>query len=733
MTFKTALIYPPVADFTQPHPAIPYLSGFLKEKGEAVIIKDINLEANHALLTTDFLYSCQQIIKSKFDQLERKSFLHLMDHQAYISRLNALGVDSSVISDIDQIKEAFQNKKKFYDYSTYFKAVEQLKQAFHIISAAYYPMKLEACEYTSPYFLTSHSDIVEQCQVEINPFAGFYQSQLVAWIKQEKPNLIGISVVYPTQILQMFAICHFIRVHFPDIHICAGGPFICRMILNMPKEKFHTIFQYLDSIVLYEGESALFNLIQYLKNDTEVHTMNNIILHDRKTNQVHYLSDTPVIENLDQIPPPDYDGFPLEQYFSPELALPYAPTRGCYWNRCAFCHYGATKNGTMKYRERQVEKIISDMDQLSEKYHTYHFSFSVDVIAPKTLLKIANALIQKNRQYTWHTDIKVDPAFTKENCQLIRNAGCQSVAIGLESASPRVLKLMDKGFQPQQAQNCIHNFSGAGIGTQVMTFFNFPTETSDEALETLSFIHDNETEISLFTMGDFSLMEGARIFKNPEKYGIRRIYYPTNDEFNLLVRFEEISTLKSERDRMDLESIYSNLAFRYAPQDFPFVGAVSNNHTFLYFKRFGKDIFKEISGIFHAKNNESDMAKEFRRDSVPVIGPGIRLISTNYSIAELEEVIDENSHDLDEILQNKQQMDRLNQSVKTYPMKSYYLSMEPLNWMELPDMAKTLLGLCNGKNTVEEIASKISPDSWQSIFNILNSLLTYNILISLNE
>jgi hypothetical protein len=721
MTFKTALVYPPVVDFTQPHPAIPYLAAFLRERDEQVVIKDINIEAHDTILSTHFLTFCQQRIKLKFEQLENKPFLKLSEHSQYQALLNAMGVHSSIINHIDDIKQGFKNPDHFYDYSHYSRNVEDFKQALEIISSAYHPMKIEPCEYLTPYFLTSHKDIEEQCQIEINPLVSFYQDHFIPWIQEEAPDLIGFSVVYPTQILQVFALAKLIRTHFPDIHLCAGGAFICRMAFNLSKDASSILFNYLDSIIIYEGESALFNLIQHLKSRNRNHPMGNTILYDRKTNQIHYPSQQTILENIDIIPPPDYDGYPLHLYLSPETVLPYAPTRGCYWNRCTFCHYGATKKGTLQYREKKAEQIISDLDHLSQKYDTNHFAFSVDVIRPKTVLTIAQSIIGNKRDYLWSTDIKVDDYFTQEICQTLKKGGCLSVAIGLESACQRILKLIDKGILPDQAVRCIRNFSNAGISTQIMTFLNFPTETASEAMETIQFIQDHRAHISLFTMGDFILHEGAKIFQSPQQFGIDCVYYLKHDPFKLLVQYDEKKPSKTNRENMQIESAYDKIASHYVPQGFPFVGGVSNSHTLLYFKKFGKNILKQL----YNDSEETYDIKQYKPHDIPVIRPEVNAISTNYCLSELENVIESHKYSLKQTIQNR---DSLDASVRTYPQKTVYLLIQSMNWMETPPQAQFLLRMCNGKNTVQHIVNSIDPDAWDVVSSMLNNLYSYKIL-----
>jgi radical SAM superfamily enzyme YgiQ (UPF0313 family) len=722
MTFKTALLYPPIADFTQPHPAIPYLAAFLREKNEDVIIKDMNIEANDQMLHTHFLTSCQQMVESKFDQLEKKPYLELSEHTQYQVLLEALGVDSHIISNIDQIKQSFKDADIFYDYEAYSKNLENIKQAFQLISSAYHPMKITPGEYTTPYFLSSQADIETQCQLEINPLASFYQNHLIPWIQQEKPDLIGFSVTYPTQILQMFTMAYFIRTHFSNIHLCAGGAFICRMVLNMPKNKHHMLFEYLDSIVLYEGESALYHLIQHLKSNNAHQSLGNTILYDRKNRQIHYPSDQTVLENMDALPPPDYDGYPLHLYLSPRIVLPYAPTRGCYWNRCTFCHYGATGKGTLHYREKKIEQIIADLDHLNQKYSTGHFAFSVDVIHPKTLLRIAKEMIARKRSYLWTTDCKVDDFFSEQNCQILRQGGCLSVAIGLESANQRILNMMDKGISPDQAKRCIRNFSTAGIATQVMTFLNFPTEIASEAMETIKFIQNNMAHISLFTMGDFVLHEGSKIYQSPEKYDIERLFYLNNDEFKIFIQYEAKRPSKMHREKMQMESAYNEIAMQYVPQDPPFVGGVSNNHTLLYFEQFGKNILKQV----HSETDETYEMNKFEPHDIPVLRPEIKAISTNYCLSELEHILESNTYTLAQTIQNRNSIQ--SSSVRTYPKKTMYLLIQSMNWMETPQQAKYFLRMCNGKNSVADIVNSIDPNAWDVVSDMLNKLFTYKIL-----
>ena len=108
-------------------------------------------------------------------------------------------------------------------------------------------------------------------------------------------------------------------------------------------------------------------------------------------------------EDMRALPPPDFDGMPLDKYLSPVLTLPYDPTRGCYWGKCTFCHYGLAEVGTASYRERSVETCVAHLASLSARYGTRHFYLSQDSVAPKTIVKLAGAMADAGLDLRWAT------------------------------------------------------------------------------------------------------------------------------------------------------------------------------------------------------------------------------------------------------------------------------------------------------------------------------------------
>ena len=738
MNFKTLLIYLPAADFTQPYPAIPYLAGYLRHKGENVIIKDLNIEAHQYILSEEFLEKCRQKLNQRFAFLDKKNSLNFNEQKEYMKCLEASGINPKTLKPGKSLY-GFRDKETFFNFKEYQKNSGFLKQALTVISSAHFPTEINAAEYTTPFFLSSRADIIAQTSEDCNPFIEYYQQKLIPLAAAEKPDLIGISVTYPSQVLQMFAAANLIKKKFPGIHICAGGAFLCRLVLNMPRKKFKTLFDYLDSIIVYEGETPLYKLILHLKAVRAAPagpgpplSIPNVIYYDRTNYDIIFPPKNVFVADLDELPPPDYNGFPLDTYLSPEVVLPYAPTRGCYWNKCAFCHYGATKEGTAKYRERSIKKVVDDMEFLAAQWKVNHFAFSIDVMSPAMALNIADEMIRRKLSYRWNTEIKIEKNFTRENCKKLEQGGCLSVAVGLESGSRRILELIEKGYTPQTAAEVIKNFSDAGICVQVMSFLDFPTETTEEAMETIRFIAANKEHISLFTLGNFELLPGSRVFKNPQAYGITNVGYGKCDEFKILCLYKEKKESKLETDAYGIDSAYLQTAREYAGLEFPFAGAVSTNHTFLYFRHLGKDIFKN-PGI-QGDNGKEEPAKTLDRLSKPALNPDIKIIEGNFSLREISESLETNTNFLKDSMKRRGQSYRqalhkiLNKN-KVFSSKSFYILLDDMKCSELPGEVKEMLDLCNGENLFKDIIESKGAGNKGFIENILNQLFSLNILI----
>ena len=94
------------------------------------------------------------------------------------------------------------------------------------------------------------------------------------------------------------------------------------------------LFDLVDDFVVFEGETALLELVNQMDGKRDFSKVPNLIYRQNgkiTVNQPFYS------ENINQLTAPNYDGFPLDLYLSPEPVLPVQFSRGCYYKDCAFC------------------------------------------------------------------------------------------------------------------------------------------------------------------------------------------------------------------------------------------------------------------------------------------------------------------------------------------------------------------------------------------------------------
>ena len=302
-------------------------------------------------------------------------------------------------------------------------------------------------------------------------------------------------------------------------------------------------------------------------------------------------------EDMRALPPPDFDGMPLDKYLSPVLTLPYDPTRGCYWGKCTFCHYGLAEVGTASYRERSVETCVAHLASLSARYGTRHFYLSQDSVAPKTIVKLAGAMADAGLDLRWATDLKPERYLTSERAETLRRGGAVACALGVESASPRVLGLIDKGAPVEVVSDVIGRLAAAGIAAEAMCFTGFPTETLADALTTLSFLDDRRDQVAAFLVGQFDLTHGALVAQAPERFGIREVWQVEGDTLGTGLFFEEETPPLGDDEPARLDEALEALSSGWLLRRYPWAGSLSTAHTVLYYDRHGRDVFRRLAAV----------------------------------------------------------------------------------------------------------------------------------------
>lgn len=565
------------------------LTAYLRAHGVEVVPVDANLEAFDALLEPGPLERLRERIDERLAELDRRASLAHAEQLAYVQLARAVGDAHAVPGRIADAKATLRDPERFYDRGRYDAAVDTIEAALRVISAAHAPLHVDFVSYRTPFGLTTIDEVARDAAPDRDPFRPWVEGVLAPRLAAAGVGLVGLSVCFPGQLQPAYAFAMHLRALLPGVHLTVGGPCITQMMIRLRGAALARALGPFDSAVVFEGEEPLLALVRALDGAGDLRSLTNVVLRDRLMG-ARYLP-AHGMTDLRALPAPDFEGLPLDRYLAPALTLPYDPTRGCYWGKCTFCHYGLAEVGTAAYRERDVGAIVEHLGALSARHGTRHFYFSQDSVAPKTLVKLAERIAAADLSIAWGTDLKPERYLTAERAEVLRRAGAVACALGVESAAPRVLELIDKGAPIEVVGDVVDRLAAAGIAPEAMCFTDFPTETRDEALATVRWLDARRDRLGLFILGEFGLTHGALVAQRPAEFGLAETWQVEGDELGLGLFFTEARPPKTDRDRASIDSALGEVGRRFRLRPYPWAGAVSTAHTLLYYARFGRTAF----------------------------------------------------------------------------------------------------------------------------------------------
>ena len=354
---------------------------------------------------------------------------------------------------------------------------------------------------------------VESFEEKVHPKIEPYLSRWVAELAGSDAKIVGISVFYVNKQCAI-RLAKGIKEIAPEKTIIFGGPETARYGegLNFIKE------DYVDYVVPDEGEESMAELSARLlnKNSTPIEDIKGVLL--KKEGSIIDTGQRPMIRRLDSIPLPSMDGFKPENYR--EFTIPILASRGCI-NKCSFC----SEHIYWKYyRFRSGESIYREFKKQSADLNHKSF-YIVDSLINgniNELEKMCDLMIQdKSMEVYWGGKVSIRKEMTEHILRKMYLAGCRPIVYGIESASPKVLKDMNKNITPELASRVLYDSKKAGLTIGTFWIIGFPTESEEDFQMTLDFLKDNKDSIDIATPGKgCGILPGTSLHMHPEKYGI---------------------------------------------------------------------------------------------------------------------------------------------------------------------------------------------------------------------
>lgn len=571
---KISLLFPPTWHPSQPYLSLPSLTGFLNQAGvRNVTQRDLGIELLDAVLTRRYGEEVYARLVDKRRKLERERSGETgpSSHEHYMRVVEALDRFPYLIDQVEPAKASLRGED-FYDIDRYRECLFLIDKWLELVSTLSFPTRMTVVDNQfGSYSIYSSKDLQRAIRdEEQNPYIELFREQFLPSILADQPDLIGVSITATSQIIPGLTLCRLIKEANPEAHLTIGGSIFTRLVDNL--RRCTSLFELTDDFIVFEGETALLELVNQLEGKRDFSKVPNLIYRQNgrvTVNQPFYS------ENINEIPAPNYDGFPLGGYLAPSTVLPVQFSRGCYYKDCAFC---ALTLDHQNFRQKDPGKTVDELQRLSEKYHTPYFFFTDECLALSPTKRLCQQMRERNLNLQWTAEMRFEKNLSRELLTLMRDAGCLKIVFGLESYNQRVMDFMKKGIVQASVRRITEDCLDRGIAIHCYVIVGFPTETEEEALDTMNFIVDNTPLHSSYGFSCqpclFDLEKEAPIMGDPGSYGIRRIMRPASEDLSLGFFYEVQEGMTPEQAERVYQHVYEKISevvcelpFNYAMAD----------------------------------------------------------------------------------------------------------------------------------------------------------------------
>ncbi|MBD3264115.1 MAG: radical SAM protein [Candidatus Omnitrophica bacterium] len=388
-------------------------------------------------------------------------------------------------------------------------------------------------------------------------------------IAESRPDIIGISIPFSTQLEEALKIKDICKEANPAARIIFGGPEPSIRYRSLLRDKA------CDFCIVGEGEEAFYELVECFKEGREARDIKGVAYIKRE--ELIY-TEREYIEDLDSLPFPAYELINFRNYWEnpyfynirsslKKLSVPVFTSRGCPYE-CIFCsvhlHMGH------RYRVNSEDYVIRHLRYCMEEFGVKRFHFEDDNISldRRRFENILDKIISSGLEIEWDAPngIRAD-TLDYDLLKKMKNSGCRSLSIGIESGNQEVLnKIIKKNTSLEKIIGVARGCKKLGMRLLAFYVIGFPGETKENIKDTVDF--------ALKLLKDYDV-NPALLFATPlygtELYNICRrddLLPEKMDEYSLAVATQPYGVPIIETDEFSrnyLKRIVRNYNLRLLP------------------------------------------------------------------------------------------------------------------------------------------------------------------------
>ncbi len=545
------LITPPFTQLNTPYPATAYLKGFFNTRNIVAAQADLGIEVTLRLFERDML-AAVFLQASPFIQTASSNARRIFSFkELYLDSIESViqflqGQNPTLAHRIAArgwLPEA-QRFQQVSDLGWAFGSMGVQDQAKHLATLYLEDLADFIKEIVDPHFgFSRYAEKLGRSAGSFDPLLDSLNGPLQfidtitvelleKKIQEYHPEMLAISIPFPGNLYAGLRCGQWIKNNHPEIKVALGGGYANTELRSVTDIR---VFDFVDFITLDDGEAPLENLIGFIQGTkTAEELKRTLLLQDGKV----VMKNSELVRDYKQMETgiPDYAGLPLEKYISAiEVVNPMhrlwsdgrwnklTMAHGCYWGKCTFCDISL--DYIRHYEPLTASMLCDRMEHMIRQTGTNGFHF-VDEAAPPALMReLALEILRRRLNVSWWTNIRFEKSFTRDLCLLLKASGCIAVSGGLEVASDRLLKLIQKGITVEQVARVNRHFTEAGIMVHAYLMYGFPTQTAQETIDSLEMVRQ------LFKHGVmqsaywhlFTMTAHSPVGMEPEKYQVKKV------------------------------------------------------------------------------------------------------------------------------------------------------------------------------------------------------------------
>jgi radical SAM superfamily enzyme YgiQ (UPF0313 family) len=335
--------------------------------------------------------------------------------------------------------------------------------------------------------------------------------QALPWARLNEFDVIGLTVTTPAFTRVRAIAARLAREKCPGALVVAGG----HHPTFRPADVLDTG---IDVVVRGEGETVFASILAAVDAGDDPRGLPGTSFLGENGDVVG-MPEPPFVEDLDAIPIPAHEFFPIDAY-DPLSAI---TSRGCPYS-CVYC--GSAAFWRRKVRTRSTENVLTELDTLESlmfdrKRPQLKFQDSVFTLERRRTVDLLEGMANRQYRLRWTCETRAD-ALDPELLGLMKTAGCKVIMLGLESGSQDVLDRAGRKMDVSRLADTCAEVRTAGIGLRASVIFGLPGETAQSVEDTLALVRQispNVTFLNLATVYPGCILEDqARVAKHDPEW-----------------------------------------------------------------------------------------------------------------------------------------------------------------------------------------------------------------------